>query len=244
MLINKNIIVTGVGKGLGYDLVNKIISYGGFVYGITRSKSDLKKFKNLRKCKIFLGDIQNNDNFKKIIAQSKIDGKNIDGLVNNAGERQRIKFKDIDKKKLKNLFENNFFSIFENMRIYSNYLNNKKISGSIVNIGSIVGINGFSELAGYASTKTALIGLTKSFAVEMSKNNIRANLVNPGFIKTSYFKKFKKKSSLYKWTLSRIPENRWGNPEEVSNIICFLLSDLSSYINGTAINVDGGWTGS
>ena len=65
MLTNKNIIVTGVGKGLGYDLVNKIISYGGFVYGITRSKSDLKKFKNLRKCKIFLGDIQNNNNFKK-----------------------------------------------------------------------------------------------------------------------------------------------------------------------------------
>ena len=70
----------------------------------------------------------------------------------------------------------------------------KKTKGSIVNIGSIVGNNGFSELSGYASTKTALIGLTKSFAVEMAKDNIRANLVNPGFIKTSYFEKFKKKS--------------------------------------------------
>ena len=70
----------------------------------------------------------------------------------------------------------------------SKYLRQKKISGSIVNVGSIVGNNGFSELSGYASTKTALIGLTKSFAVEMAKNNIRANLVSPGFIKTSYFK--------------------------------------------------------
>ena len=244
MLSNKNILVTGVGKGLGFDLLKKIISYNGYVYGITRSKSDLKKFKNLKNCKVFLGDVRNINIFKKIIAQSKMDNKIINGLVNNAGERQRIKFNNISKKKISNLFEVNFFSIFENMKLYSNYLKKKKIPGSIVNIGSIVGNNGFSELAGYASTKTALIGLTKSFAVEMAKNNIRANLVNPGFIKTSYFKKFKKKSNLYNWTISRIPQKRWGNPEEVSNLICFLLSDLSNYVNGTSINIDGGWTGS
>ena len=244
MLSNKNILVTGVGKGLGFDLLKKIISYKGYVYGITRSKADLKKFKNLKNCKVFLGDVRNINIFKKIIAQSKKDKKIINGLVNNAGERQRIKFNNISKKKILNLFEVNFFSIFENMKLYSNYLKNKKIPGSIVNIGSIVGNNGFSELAGYASTKTALIGLTKSFAVEMAKNNIRANLVNPGFIKTSYFKKFKKKSNLYNWTISRIPQKRWGNPEEVSNLICFLLSDLSNYVNGTSINIDGGWTGS
>ena len=85
--------------------------------------------------------------------------------------------------------------------------------------------------------------MTKSFAVEMAKYNIRANLVNPGFIKTSYFEKFKKKSKLYDWTISRIPQKRWGDPNEVSNLVCFLLSDLSSYINGTSINIDGGWTG-
>ena len=232
MLSNKNIIVTGVGKGLGFDLLNKIISYNGYVYGITRSKSDLKKFKNIKNCKVFLGDVKNKNIIKKILKQSNLDKKAISGLVNNAGERQRIKF------------DTNFFSIFQYMQIYSKYLKQKKISGSIVNIGSIVGNNGFSELSGYASTKTALIGLTKSFAVEMAKNNIRANLVSPGFIKTSYFKKFRKKSKLYNWTLSRIPQKRWGRPEEVTNLICFLLSDLSTYINGTNINVDGGWTGS
>ena len=244
MLSNKNIIVTGVGKGLGFDLLNKIISYNGYVYGITRSKSDLKKFKNIKNCRVFLGDVKNKSIIKKILKQSNMDKKVINGLVNNAGERQRTKFDKINKKKLTALFDTNFFSIFEYMQIYSKYLRQKKISGSIVNIGSIVGNNGFSELSGYASTKTALIGLTKSFAVEMAKNNIRANLVSPGFIKTSYFKKFRKKSKLYNWTLSRIPQKRWGRPEEVTNLICFLLSDLSTYINGTNINVDGGWTGS
>ena len=243
MLSNKNIIVTGVGKGLGFDLLNKIVSYNGYVYGITKSKEDLTKFKNIKNCKVFLGDVRNTTIFKKIIIQSKKDKRIISGLVNNAGERQRIKFSNINKKKLLHLFEVNFFSIFENMQIYSGYLKSKKIQGSIVNVGSIVGNNGFSELSGYASTKTALIGLTKSFAVEMAKDNIRANLVNPGFIKTSYFEKFKKNKKLYNWTISRIPEKRWGNPNEVSNVICFLLSDLSSYINGTSINVDGGWSG-
>jgi NAD(P)-dependent dehydrogenase (short-subunit alcohol dehydrogenase family) len=244
MLSNKNIIVTGVGKGLGFDLLNKIISYNGYVYGITRSKEDLKKFKTIKNCKVFLGDVRNTAIIKKIIVQSKKDKRTINGLVNNAGERQRKKFNNISKKKLLNIFEINFFSVFENMQIYSNYLKKKKTNGSIVNIGSIVGNNGFPELSGYASTKTALIGLTKSFSVEMAKNNIRANLVNPGFIKSSYFEQFKKKKSLYNWTLSRIPQKRWGNPNEVSNLICFLLSDLSSYINGTSINIDGGWTGS
>jgi NAD(P)-dependent dehydrogenase (short-subunit alcohol dehydrogenase family) len=244
MLLNKNILVTGVGKGLGFNLLHNIISNNGYVYGITRSKEDLKKFKNVKNCKVFLGDVKNTNIIKKIIIQSKKDKRVINGLVNNAAERQRIKFTNINKKKLMNLFEVNFFSVFENMKTYSNYLKVKKTKGSIVNIGSIVGNNGFSELSGYASTKTALIGLTKSFAVEMAKDNIRANLVNPGFIKTSYFEKFKKKKYLYNWTISRIPQKRWGNPSEVSNLICFLLSDLSSYINGTSINVDGGWTGS
>jgi len=243
MLSNKNIIITGVGKGLGFDLLNRIIANDGYVYGITRSKEDLKKFKDIKNCTVFLGDVRNAAVFKKIISQSKKDKRIINGLVNNAGERQREKFNDINKKKLLNLFDINFFSVFENMQIYSKYLIDNKTAGSIINIGSIVGNNGFSELSGYASTKTALLGLTKSFAIEMAKNNIRANLVNPGFIKTSYFEKFKKKTKLYNWTISRIPQKRWGDPNEVSNLICFLLSDLSSYINGTSINVDGGWTG-
>ena len=74
------------------------------------------------------------------------------------------------------------------MQIFSNYLLKKKLKGSIVNLGSIVGNLGFNELAGYASTKTALIGLTKSFATEMATKNIRANIVNPGFTKTSFYK--------------------------------------------------------
>ena len=86
--------------------------------------------------------------------------------------------------------------------------------------------------------------LTQSYATEMASKNIRANLVSPGFTKTSYFKNFKKKKKLYDWTLTRIPMNRWGESVEVSNLIVFLASDKSSYINGENINIDGGWINS
>ena len=243
-LNKKNILVTGAGKGIGFSTLVEATKQGAFVYAIVKSKKDKYKFRNMRSVKIFYGNVLNDKIIKKVINQSVKDKRLISGLVNNAGIRQRKKFNTISKKDIKEVFDINFFSVFNLMQIFSKYFIKFKIKGSIVNIGSIVGNIGFKELSGYASTKTALVGLTKSFASEMSKNNIRANLVSPGFTKTSYFEKFKKKKNLYEWTLSRIPITRWGEPEEISNLICFLLSDKSSYINAQNIKIDGGWTSS
>ena len=242
LLKNKNIFISGAGKGIGFALTLEALKEGAFVYVLIRSRKDGKKFKNLRNIKIFYGDIKNNQLIKKIILQSIKDKKEISGVVNNAGIRQRLDFNKIRYNDLKKIFENNFFSVFFVMQLFAKYFIKYKVPGSIVNLGSIVGKLGFKKLSGYASTKSALTGLTKSFATEMSKYNVRANVVNPGFTKTSYFKKFKSKKKLYNWTLSRIPMNRWGEPEEIASLICFLLSKKSSYITGEEINIDGGWT--
>ena len=130
------------------------------------------------------------------------------------------------------------------IQLFINYLSKLKKSGSIVNISSIVGQIGFKELSAYASSKGALISLTKSLASELANKKIRINSISPGFTKTSFYKKFKKKKKLYNWTLSRIPMNRWGSPTEVSNLVSFLVSENSSYINGENINIDGGWLSS
>ena len=126
-----------------------------------------------------------------------------------------------------------------------NYLNltiKKKSSVSIVCISSIVGNFGFKDLSSYASSKMALEGFLKSVAVEYAKKNVRINLVAPGFIKSSYYNNFiKNQKKLNKWILERTPMGRWGNPNEVSNVIEFLISEKSSYITGTTIYVDGGW---
>ena len=130
------------------------------------------------------------------------------------------------------------------MQLFSDYLNLKKEKGSVVNVASIVGHVGFKQLTAYASTKGALISLTKSFASEMAPHGIRANIVSPGFTKTSYYKKFKNNKKLYQWTLSRIPLKRWGESSEIADLIIFLLSNKSNYITGENVNIDGGWLGS
>ncbi|MDC1096470.1 SDR family NAD(P)-dependent oxidoreductase [Pelagibacteraceae bacterium] len=246
ILKNLNILITGGGKGIGYSTIINSIKEGAFVYTIIKSKSDLPKFKKYSKnqISIYVGNITDEKLIIKIFKDSIKYKRKISGLVNNAGQRQRIKFNKITKKELLEIFNINFFSAFRIMQIFTNYLLTNKIKGSIVNIGSIVGQTGFKDLSGYASTKSALAGLTKSYSTEFAKLKIRANIINPGFTKTSYFNKFKKNKSLYKWTLGRIPQERWGETNEISNLICFLLSNKSSYITGESINIDGGWLSS
>jgi len=244
MLNNKNLFITGVGKGIGRSLLFNAINNNAFIFGLTRSKTDYKNLKKLKlkNCKIYLGDVRNMSLIKKIFHDSLKQKKPINSLVNNAGIRQRKKFNKIKSKDLKEIFEINFFSIFYILQFFIKFLKKNKILGSVVNIGSIVGQRGFEDLSGYASTKGALTSLTKCLASEYLKNNCRINVINPGFIKTSYYLKFKQNKTLYNWTKKRNPMLRWGNPEEISNLICFLLSEKSSYINGQAISIDGGWT--
>jgi 3-oxoacyl-[acyl-carrier protein] reductase len=244
MFESKNILITGVGKGIGKELMIECIKNNYFVYGICRSRSDYKdllKYKN--NSTIFIGDVTNEKFLKSTFFYFKKKKIYFKGLVNNAGERQRIEFSKLNKKKLLHIFNTNFFSIVNLTQKFINHNKINKNTMSIVNMGSIVGHRGFLHLSGYASTKSALEGLTKSLSIEFADKKIRFNTVNPGFTKTSFYKKFKtKRKKLYNWTISKIPMKRWGNSKEVSELICFLLSDKSSYITGQSINIDGGWT--
>lgn len=244
LLKNKNILITGAGKGIGEQLVKSALSNGAFVYALIKNKKDNSKFKKNKNLKIYNGNVNNNKLILRILNKSKKEKKRVNCLINNAGIRFRKNFLKIKEKELKNVFDVNFFSVFSILQIISGFWIKNKIQGSVVNLGSIVGQIGFAELSAYAASKGAIISLTKSFSVEMAKHGIRANSISPGFTKTSFYQKFKKKKKLYNWTLSRIPMKRWGNSEEISNLILFVLSDKSKYINGENISVDGGWINS
>tara|TARA_B100001057_G_scaffold378658_1_gene384075 strand:- start:603 stop:1349 length:747 start_codon:yes stop_codon:yes gene_type:complete len=243
ILKNKNILISGVGKGLGLDMFYKCIDSGAYIYGFTRSKDDIKKIdkKYLTKSKIFVGDVTNDQFLKKLFSYFKKNKIYLNGLINNAGQRQRKSFIDFTKKDIEQIIKVNFVSTFLLTQLFVK--NSKNHGESIVNIGSIVGEKPFSNLVGYASSKSAVSGFTKSLALELAekKINIRVNCINPGFTKTSYFKKFKKNKKLYNWTISKIAAERWADSFEISKLAIFLLSDKSSYINGQIINIDGGW---
>ena len=237
ILKDKKILISGVGKGLGLDMLYKCIDNGAYIYGFTRSKNDIKKInkKYLTKSKIFVGDITNDKFLKRLFSYFKKNKIYLDGLINNAGQRQRKSFIDFTKKDIEQIIKVNFVSTFLLTQLF---VKNSKNHGE-----SIVGEKPFSNLVGYASSKSAVSGFTKSLALELAekKNNIRVNCINPGFTKTSYFKKFKKNKKLYNWTISKIAAERWADSFEISKLAVFLLSKKSSYINGQIINIDGGW---
>jgi NAD(P)-dependent dehydrogenase (short-subunit alcohol dehydrogenase family) len=243
MLKNQKILITGVGKGIGREIFFDALKAGAYVIGVTRSKNDIKNLADISgNFKLFFGDISQAKTINKIFNYLKKNKIKLTGLVNNAGIRQRIKFEKITKKDLLSVLENNLISPFIITQKF--YLNsNKKKNCSIVNVGSIVGERGFTELSGYGSSKSAMNGLTKCLMAEFSKRNknIRINCVNPGFTKTSFYEKFKKKK-LYNWTINKTPLKRWASSNEISSVIIFLLSENSTYINGQSINIDGGWT--
>ena len=114
--------------------------------------------------------------------------------------------------------------------------------GSIINMSSIAGTLGLSDLSAYISSKSAILGLTKSLAVEFAEKNLKINAIAPGFIETSYFEDFKDQEELYKFTLERTPMNRWGKSNEIAQACLFLASDMSSFITGETLNIDGGWS--
>ena len=242
-LNNRTILLTGAGKGIGKNILEKLLSYNLIIYAIIKSKSDINKIKHNKNLYIIKGDITDKKCVTRVFDLVKKNKHNLDCLINNAGIRQRKKFLKINKKDLDFVFQNNFFSLFYITQKFVKQFRYKKNYGSIINLSSIVGELGFDELSGYASSKSAINGLTKSLAIELAKNKIRVNSIAPGFIKSSFYEKFKKnKKRLYKWTLSRTPSNKWGELNDVTDLVTFLLSDNSKYINGQVIKIDGGWT--
>lgn len=235
-------LITGASKGIGRSFLELLAEKKLFAIVLVRNAKELSTYKKNQNIKIFQGDITDDKIVSKIFDYIKKKKINVRYLINNAGQRQRKSFLKISKKDIKKIFDVNFFSVFTITQKYLKYCKNKNFNCSVVNISSIVGSLGFENLSGYGSTKSAVDGLTKCLASEF-KGRIRFNSIQPGFTKTSFYEKFKKeRKSLYKWTLSRTPMKRWASPNEIAELIFFLCSDKSSYINGETIKIDGGWS--
>ena len=246
LLTDKVCIITGAGKGFGKAIAKKFVDNGAKLALITRTQSDIddlyREFYGYEnKLLAICGDVSDQDTVNSFVAEVKNKFGRIDVLVNNAGMRFRKKFEEITLEE---------FSLVLNVNVVSMFMLCKAVmptmveqrTGKIINISSVVGTLGLPELSAYATSKAAIIGLTKALSVEYGESNIQVNAIAPGFCKTSYFDNFKKKSELYEFTIERTPMRRWGESEEVANSCLFLASSLSSYVTGDVINVDGGWS--
>jgi len=235
---NKNVLITGASGGIGNDLVKKFVSLGANVLGTgtKAEKLDLikKKYPNIKVKKF---DISDHSRIEEFIENVNLELGGLDILINNAGtniDNLSLRMKDDEWKKVIDINLTSTFLLSKNA--IKKMLKNK--FGRIVNITSVVGHTGNLGQSNYAASKAAIIGMSKSLAIEYAKKNITINCVSPGFIVSDMTMNIAEKVKLY--LTSRIPMGKLGTGEDVSNCVAFLSSDQASYVTGETIHVNGG----
>ena len=243
LLEGKNILITGGSRGIGKSIVEVLFKNGanvGFTFSFSQSAAN-EIAKNLnsssQKCIAYKSDASKLDQCENLVESFLNDFETIDVLINNAGITKDNLLMRMSEDDFEKVMEVNLKSVFNMTKACQRvFLKNRK--GSIINMSSVVGVKGNAGQSNYAASKAGIIGFSKSIAQELGSRSIRCNVIAPGFIKTEMTDNLSD-SIIESWT-ENIPLKRPGESNDVANLCLFLASDLSSYITGQVINVDGG----
>jgi len=237
-LENKKIFISGGTSGIGSQMVQDFLNLGSIVFTIGTNDKKLdeikNKFKNVKTKKF---DLSDSKNIPKLIEEANEILGGLDVVINNAGITKDNLAIRMDEDEWKKVIEINLNAVFLICKNSIKFMMRQN-RGNIINITSIVAHTGNFGQSNYAAAKSGVIGMTKSFAKEYAKKNIRFNCISPGLIETRMTDEindgFKKK------LVENIPMNRLGSIKDISNCAIFLASDLSNYITGETIHVNGG----
>lgn len=247
MLNNKIAVITGASRGIGMATVELFAKNNAEIWACTREKTD--EFENKIKeiaavnsavIKPVYFDVADHNGVKEAFHNIGKESRRVDILVNNAGISLETLFNMTSLDTMRRVMEVNFLSQIDIAQIASRYMIKNKC-GSIVNVASVAGIEAEEGGIAYGSSKASILFATKIMSLELGKYGIRANCVSPGFINTDMWKK--RSPDVMEKVLKETPLNRMGKPEEVAQTILFLASDMSSFITGQNIVVDGGRKG-
>jgi 3-oxoacyl-[acyl-carrier protein] reductase len=243
LLHGKTAIITGASRGIGSGIArvfaengsNVAFTYSSSVDSAIKLQDEL--LENGVKVKSYKSDASDFNSSQKLITDVISDFGQIDILINNAGITKdnllmRMGEEDFDK-----VIEVNLKSVFNMTKAVQRTML-KQRKGSIINMSSVVGVKGNAGQTNYAASKAGIIGFSKSVALELGSRNIRCNVIAPGFIETEMTAKLDQ-TTVDQWRAG-IPLKRGGTPNDIANACVFLASDMSSYITGQTIHVDGG----
>lgn len=243
MLKDKIVFISGSSRGIGKSIAEIFAKYNATLIINGRNKVKLEEVAqniiDLYKVNVFTSvfDVSCYEQVKIAFKDIYKVYRKIDVLINNAGILDDALIGMVTHKQILKTFETNTFSTLYLSQYASRFMMKNK-TGSIINISSIIGTNGNSGQVVYAGSKAAVNGITKSLAKELAQYNIRVNAIAPGFIDTDMTKQLPKDK--YKERLESIKIGRIGTSEDIANTALFLASDLSSYVTGQIIGVDGG----
>ena len=246
-LINKKVIVTGGASGIGAVIARYFYEQGSQVIILDIKKKEanklidsMQKSGNLLQPKFFFCDLTNTESIANVISQAYKEFGNLDVLCNNAADDERHNWETISSKDWDYCQNINLKSQFFCIREFTKYIDDNK-GASIVCLGSIAYLNGTTEMPGYTTAKSGLVGLVNTMAKVLGSKKIRINLIQPGWIMTE------KQISLWinKEAENLIETNQLLKgkilPEEPAKLVLFLSSDQASMITKQIINVDAGW---
>ncbi len=237
MLSGKIAVVTGATRGIGKEIVYQYADSNAVVYAIGRDKKSLAEIdcyaENIHSLEL---DITQLDSVKKVLMDIYKKENKIDILVNNAGVMNDALLGMISEDMIQEMFNVNVFSVIQMTQLVSRFMKRQK-NGCIINIASIVGIEGNAGQSVYSATKGAVISFTKSAAKELASDGIRVNAIAPGIIDTSLLDNVPEEKM--KQRLSAVCMGRIGQPGDIAKAALFLAGSMSEYISGQVIRVDG-----
>jgi 3-oxoacyl-[acyl-carrier protein] reductase len=243
LLEGKTAIVTGASRGIGRGIAQVFAQQGAnvaFTYSSSvEAANELEKELTALgvKAKGYKSNAASFDEAQKLADDVVAEFGSIDILVNNAGITKDNLLMRISEEDFDTVIEVNLKSVFNMTKaVQKTMLKQRK--GSIINMSSVVGVKGNAGQTNYAASKAGIIGFSKSVALELGSRNIRSNVIAPGFIETEMTAKLDE--NVVKSWRDGIPLKRGGTPEDVANACVFLASDMSAYITGQTLNVDGG----
>ncbi len=243
LLEGKTALITGAARGIGKSIALKFAAEGADI-----AFTDLRRDENMEatekelealgvKAKGYSSDASNFDQTAEVVAKVKEDFGRIDILVNNAGITKDGLMMRMTEAQWDMVLNVNLKSAFNFIHAVLPIMMRQR-SGSIINMASVVGVHGNAGQSNYAASKAGLIALAKSIAQEVGSRGIRANAIAPGFIETAMTAALPE--DVRKEWAAKIPLRRAGQVEDIANVATFLASDMSSYVSGQVIEVDGG----
>lgn len=243
ILDGKKVIITGASRGIGSGIARTFAEHGAdvaFTYSSSEAPAKVLEEELTKlgvRAKAYKSNAASFQEAETLVAKVLEDFGGVDILINNAGITRDNLLMRMSEADFDQVIETNLKSVFNMTKAIQRTLL-KQRSGSIINISSVVGLKGNAGQANYAASKAGMIGFTKSIALELGSRNIRCNAIAPGFIETEMTEKLDEKT-VQSWR-DAIPLKRGGTPGDVANACLFLASDLSSYVTGQVLSVDGG----
>lgn len=242
LLEGKTAIITGATRGIGKAIAETFAAHGAnvaFTFASSQEKAlaiEADLVKQGVKAKAYKSNAANMEEAQELVKEVLAEFGNVDILVNNAGITKDGLLMRMSEADWDAVMDTNLKSVYNMTKcIMRTMMKNR--AGSIINMSSVVGVKGNAGQGNYAASKAGMIGFTKSMALELGSRNIRCNAIAPGFIETEMTAKLDA-DTVQGWR-DAIPLKRGGTPEDVANLTLFLASDMSTYISGQTINVDG-----